>query len=147
MFYHVVRSSPYWFDQSFAQNSQGPIRAVLLAPILRQQEHWLFLYRSRPQHHHQQVLASPQSRPPIPPQPREVVVGIVEWRVWGGHGGQGGFKVPVVRFREMMRFSSRVMELLEASTNRVRKGIFDEGGRSDREYVRFKFNLHKILKQ
>lgn len=46
-----------------------------------------------------------------------------------------------------MRFSNRVMELLEASINRVRKGIFDENGRSDREYVRFKVNLHRILKQ
>lgn len=47
----------------------------------------------------------------------------------------------------MLRLSSRVIELLEASLARVRKGIFDEGGRSGRDLTRFKVMLHKIMKR
>lgn len=47
----------------------------------------------------------------------------------------------------MQRLSSRVIELLDASLARVRKGIFDEGGRSARELTRFKVTLHKIMKR
>ena len=40
-----------------------------------------------------------------------------------------------------------MVELLEASLARVRKGIFDEGGRSGRDLAGFKVTLHKILKK
>lgn len=46
-----------------------------------------------------------------------------------------------------MRLSSRIIELLEASVARVRKGIFDEGGRASKDFTRFKLALHKLLKR
>jgi hypothetical protein len=46
-----------------------------------------------------------------------------------------------------LRLSSRLLEILEASTARIRKGIFDEGGRTSKEFTRFKLHLQKIVKK
>jgi HSP90 family molecular chaperone len=47
----------------------------------------------------------------------------------------------------MLRLSSRLLEILEASISRVRKSIFEDSGRAVKEFTRFKSTLHKILKR
>ena len=47
----------------------------------------------------------------------------------------------------MLRFSSRVIEILEASMSKIRKTVFDDSGRVQREFARFKVMLNKILKR
>jgi hypothetical protein len=47
----------------------------------------------------------------------------------------------------MLRLSSRLIEMLDTSMARVRNSIFEEGGRADKEFLRFKLQLNKILKR
>ncbi len=47
----------------------------------------------------------------------------------------------------MLRLSSRVCEILEGSLARVQKSVFDDNGRSLKEFARFKSTLNKILKR
>ncbi len=47
----------------------------------------------------------------------------------------------------MLRFSSRLIEILEASMAKIRKSIFDDCGRVLREFARFKVMINKILKR
>ena len=47
----------------------------------------------------------------------------------------------------MLRFSSRLIEMLEASMAKIRKSVFDDCGRVLREFARFKLMINKILKR
>lgn len=46
-----------------------------------------------------------------------------------------------------MRLSGRLIEIVEASVERVRKSLFSEGGKLSIEFARFKKALHKIIKE
>lgn len=47
----------------------------------------------------------------------------------------------------MLRLSSRLIEILEASITKVRKSVFEDAGRAIKEFNRFKIMLNKIVKR
>ena len=47
----------------------------------------------------------------------------------------------------MLRLFLRLLEILEASIERVRKSRFEDNGRAVKDYNRFRANFNKIIKQ